>query len=150
MPVYAYKGVTAAGKNTRGHLDAETPRSARARLRRDGVFVTDLEEGREAAANPAARARFAVSLPSFQRVSALDLALATRQLSTWSGAGIPLVSALRRDEPMSGARNSRERLRCAICHRGCGLADAWRRRRGSPILCGRCAPVRPAGALRRS
>jgi len=96
MPVYAYKGVTAAGRKTRGHLDAESPRSARARLRRDGVFITELEEGRsEALRSPSASGRFAVSLPSFKRVSGLDLALMTRQLSTLIGAGIPLVSALR-------------------------------------------------------
>ena len=28
MPVYAYKGVTEAGKNTRGRLDAESPKGA--------------------------------------------------------------------------------------------------------------------------
>jgi len=96
VPVYAYKGVTAAGKKTRGHLDAESPRSARARLRRDGVFLTELEEGRRSdVRSAAAPGRFAISLPSFQRVSALDLALMTRQLSTLIGAGIPLVSALR-------------------------------------------------------
>ena len=95
MPVYAYKGVTAAGKKTRGHLDAESARSARTRLRRDGVFITEIGEGREAAALPASRSRFAISLPTFQRVSALDLALTTRQLATLVGAGIPLVSALR-------------------------------------------------------
>lgn len=95
MPVYAYKGVTAAGRKTRGQLDAENSRAARARLRRDGVFLTELEEGRrDRPASPGA-SRFSVSLPSFQRVSALDLALMTRQLSTLVGAGIPLVAALR-------------------------------------------------------
>ena len=39
MPVYAYKGVAANGRNTRGHLDAESLRSARARLKRDGIFL---------------------------------------------------------------------------------------------------------------
>ena len=96
MPVYAYKGVTAAGKKTRGHLDAENSRAARSRLRRDGVFLTELEEGRRENVTAAPGAsRFAVSMPSFQRVSALDLALMTRQLSTLVGAGIPLVAALR-------------------------------------------------------
>jgi general secretion pathway protein F len=95
LPVYAYKGVTAAGKKTRGHLDAESPRTARARLRRDGIFLTELAEGGESAARAEAKGRFAVSLPRFSRVSALDLALATRQLATLVGAGIPLVSALR-------------------------------------------------------
>jgi general secretion pathway protein F len=95
VPVYAYKGVTAAGKKTRGQLDAESPRTARARLRRDGIFLTELAEGGEVAAHSDVKSRFAISLPSFSRVSALDLALATRQLATLVGAGIPLVSALR-------------------------------------------------------
>jgi general secretion pathway protein F len=95
VPVYAYKGVTTAGKKTRGHLDAESPRSARARLRRDGIFLTELAEGGELSAAPEAGKRAGFSLSSFQRVSSLDLALATRQLSTLVGAGIPLVSALR-------------------------------------------------------
>src|SRR4030095_2530202 len=95
VPVYAYKGVTAAGKKTRGHLDAESPRTARARLRRDGIFLTELAEGGEVASRSDAKSRFAIALPTFSRVSALDLALATRQLATLVGAGIPLVSALR-------------------------------------------------------
>ncbi len=95
MPVYAYKGVTADGRKTRGHLDAESPRSARARRRRDGIFLTELAEGRAAALRAApASGRFHFSLPSLHRISSLDLALATRQLATLVGAGIPLVSAL--------------------------------------------------------
>lgn len=98
MPVYTYRGVTTAGRATRGFVDAESPRAARAKLRRDGVFPTELAEG--GAAAPAARGgeaketpgRFA--LPSLRRVPPMDLALATRQLSTLAGAGIPLVEAL--------------------------------------------------------
>ncbi|MEM7411912.1 MAG: type II secretion system inner membrane protein GspF [Myxococcota bacterium] len=95
MPVYAYKGVTASGKKTRGNLDAESPRSARARLRRDGIFLTELAEGHESAVPSVGGKSFEFSLPSLQRVSSLDLALATRQLATLVGAGIPLVGALR-------------------------------------------------------
>src|SRR4029434_4506294 len=71
LPVYAYKGVTAAGKKTRGHLDAESPRTARARLRRDGIFLTELAEGGEVASRSDAKSRFAIALPTFSRVSAL-------------------------------------------------------------------------------
>ena len=94
MPVFAYRGVTAAGKNTRGHLDAESPRSARAKLRRDGIFVTEFTEqaGQASVAASSTGRRF--TLPSFQRISALDLALLTRQASTLIGAGIPLVESL--------------------------------------------------------
>jgi general secretion pathway protein F len=96
VPVYAYKGVTQAGKNAKGFVDADSPRAARAKLRRDGVFPTDLAESASAPSraerDKAASRRF--SLPSLRRVSTLDLALATRQLSTLVGAGIPLVEAL--------------------------------------------------------
>lgn len=95
MPVYAYKGMTTAGRATRGFVDAESARAARAKLRRDGVFPTDLREGQagEAAAAQVASPR-ALRLPTFRRVSGMDMALATRQLSTLVGAGIPLVESL--------------------------------------------------------
>jgi general secretion pathway protein F len=95
MPVYAYKGMTTAGRATRGFVDAESARAARAKLRRDGVFPTDLREGHasEAAAAQASSPR-ALRMPTFRRVSGMDMALATRQLSTLVGAGIPLVEAL--------------------------------------------------------
>jgi len=98
VPVYAYKGVDAGGKNLRGHLDAENPRSARSRLKRDGVFVTDFQEtSADAVQRSESGPRFnvSISIPSLQRVSAMDQALMTRQLSTLIGAGIPLVDALR-------------------------------------------------------
>lgn len=96
MPVFAYKGVNAAGRNLRGHLDAESLRSARARLRRDGIFLTEISEGRSSdEAAPAAGRRAGLRLPSFQRISALDMALVTRQAATLLGAGIPLVESLR-------------------------------------------------------
>jgi len=96
MPVYAYKGVTAAGRNTRGHLDAESLRSARARLKSDGIFLTEIAEGRaDAAIKSEGAGRIQIDLSAFQRVSSLDLALATRQMATLIGAGIPLVDGLR-------------------------------------------------------
>jgi general secretion pathway protein F len=97
VAIYAYKGVTQEGRSTRGFVDAESLRSARAKLRRDGVFLTDLSEStgarrvRSDAREGGAR-RFTLRLP--RRVSSMDLALATRQLSTLIGAGIPLVESL--------------------------------------------------------
>jgi len=97
VPIYSYRGVDGAGKKTRGQLDAESPRSARSKLRRDGVFVTDFQEtGAETlqAAEGAPRFNINVSLPSLRRIGALDLAMMTRQAATLVGAGIPLVGAL--------------------------------------------------------
>ena len=92
MPVFAYKGVNAAGRSIQGFVDADSPRTARSKLRRDGVFLTELAEE----ARQAARGERAPHFPTFtlRRVSPLDLALTTRQLATLISAGIPLVSAL--------------------------------------------------------
>jgi general secretion pathway protein F len=94
MPVYNYKGVSEAGKAIRGFVDADSDRSARAKLRRDGVFLTDLSvtTGSEARRDEASPRRF--SLDMLRRVGGTDLAIATRQLATLIGAGIPLVEAL--------------------------------------------------------
>jgi len=93
MPVYAYKGVTRAGKAAKGFLDAESPRIARSRLRRDGVVITELsEQGSTTVVEATSGRRF--ELPIFQRIAPLDLALVTRQAATLIGSGIPLVQGL--------------------------------------------------------
>ena len=64
-------------------------------MKRDGIFLTEIAEGRADSVDPDERKRFSIHLPTFQRVSPLDLALATRQAATLLGAGIPLVESLR-------------------------------------------------------
>jgi len=92
VPVFEYRGVSHAGKALKGYVDAESARAARLQLRRDGVFPTELREGGE---RPEATApsRFTLRLPSFG-VALSDQSVATRQLSTLVGAGVPLVRAL--------------------------------------------------------
>ncbi len=100
MPVYAYKGVTAAGKATRGQVSAESTRAARAKMRQDGVFLTEIGETAGAAdapigdADQAGAGGLSASLSFGRRIPALARAVATRQLATLVGAGIPLVEAL--------------------------------------------------------
>jgi general secretion pathway protein F len=100
VPVYAYRGVTAAGKATRGQLNAETVRAARAKMRQDGIFLTEINETRQAAAATSERSDEAISwhrrlnVSLGRRVPAMERAIATRQLSTLVGAGIPLVESL--------------------------------------------------------
>ncbi len=98
MPVYAYRGVSTAGKKRRGHVDAESPRAARAQLKRDGIFVTDFEESSAEAltkARSGSRFNVEINLAVLQRISPMDVSLMTRQAATLIGAGIPLVEALR-------------------------------------------------------
>jgi general secretion pathway protein F len=93
VPIFAFKGVNPAGKSTSGLLDAETAKGARSKLRRDGIYLTDLVEQRGVTTVQAATGR-SFRLPTFQRIPALDLALATRQAATLVSAGIPLIEGL--------------------------------------------------------
>jgi general secretion pathway protein F len=126
MPVYTYKGVSEAGKAIRGFVDAESDRSARAKLRRDGVFLTELAATGAARARPDASATRRFSLDMLRRVGGTDLAIATRQLATLIGAGIPLVEALGAlTEQVEGARlkSTISQVRDRV-NEGASLADA--------------------------
>lgn len=101
MAVYAYKGLTTEGKSVSGIIDADSPKGARVKLRRTGVFPTDISEDRTGrqTVDPdqatASTARFQVNIGQyFERVTPQDLALMTRQLSTLVGAGLPLVECI--------------------------------------------------------
>lgn len=92
MPVYAYKGYDASGRNVTGTRDADNPRVIKLQLRRDGIFLTELSEA-SADSKKKERRQFEFKFFS-ERVSTQELALATRQLATLVGAGIPLVESL--------------------------------------------------------
>jgi general secretion pathway protein F len=99
MPVYAYKGLNDKGRNVGGIVDADTPKNARLKLRRLGVFPTELNETRDRSAAAGGSTRiggFNLNLSGlFERgITPQDLALVTRQLSTLVGAGLPLVECL--------------------------------------------------------
>lgn len=88
MGAYQYVAVDALGKERKGILEGDTPRQVRSLLReRELIPVEVVEvEGRKAVR----RKRFTVG----KGMSALDLALMTRQLATLSRAGLPLEEAL--------------------------------------------------------
>lgn len=90
MAVFEYEGLDGRGKATRGIVDAEGLRAARAKLKRQGVLATRLEETR------AAEARAGGGDVSWltRGIRAGELSLLTRQLATLLGAGLPLVAAL--------------------------------------------------------
>ncbi|MAG34443.1 MAG: type II secretion system protein GspF [Deltaproteobacteria bacterium] len=98
MPVYAYKGVNQAGKPAKGTITAEGVRAARAKMRAAGVFLTEIDEtqaspaGEPSAATSGSGLNIRINLPV--RVPAMERAMATRQLATLVGAGVPLVESL--------------------------------------------------------
>ncbi|ABS24941.1 type II secretion system inner membrane protein GspF [Anaeromyxobacter sp. Fw109-5] len=92
MPVFQYKALNAAGKAVQGLKEADSPRTLRANLRREGVFLTEVIG--EAQAKAQAKREVNVRRWMLGRVGARDLAVATRQLAVLAHAGIPLVEAL--------------------------------------------------------
>ncbi|MBC7794980.1 MAG: type II secretion system inner membrane protein GspF [Clostridia bacterium] len=97
MPVYAYKGYTTVGKSVASTREADNERNVKQALRREGIFVTDLrltgrKQDRAGSAKVSPGPSFLAKLN--ERISSQELAVATRQLSTLVGAGIPLVESL--------------------------------------------------------
>ncbi|MFQ5515637.1 MAG: type II secretion system inner membrane protein GspF [Myxococcota bacterium] len=92
MPVYQYRGLAAGNRATRGMVDADSLRAARAKLRSEGIFPTYLAEGRTR--TPVFDLLSRLQLPTLRRVPVLDLTLFTNQLATLIGAGTPLVESL--------------------------------------------------------
>lgn len=92
MPVFEYRALTAAGKTVEGLKEADSPKTLRTVLRRDGLYLSAVL-GEQEAALAAARE---VSMRRFLggRVRADDVAVMTRQLAVLTGAGIPLAEAL--------------------------------------------------------
>jgi general secretion pathway protein F len=91
MPVYSYVGLSPEGKNVTGIIDADSPRAARLKLRKTGVFPTNVTETSVDARSP--RASRSISR-LFERITPQELAVVTRQLSTLVSAGLPLVECL--------------------------------------------------------
>ena len=125
MPVFAYRGLDAGGRSVKGVVDADSARTARAKLRATGTYPTELNEESTAAEREVARKEW---LPSLWRhkMPASDLALLTRQLSALLGAGVQLVEALGALSDQS-ARAATKRMLSQVRERvreGSSLADA--------------------------
>lgn len=92
MPIYEYIAIDKAGKNVKGSVDAETSRSARQKLRGLGIYPTQINESISASQE---KTKDVLRFLKSDSVSTTDLAVATRQLSTLVGAGLPVVEALK-------------------------------------------------------
>jgi general secretion pathway protein F len=89
MPVFEYRGMDKLGKSVRGFVDSENQRTARLKLKRDGVFITELANKQRTQTKVATQKNAASS-----RVNVQDLSMMTRQLATLIKANIPLVETL--------------------------------------------------------
>lgn len=97
MPVYRYKGYDAAsGALKKGTVEADSPKTARSKLRtRDKVIVSELkEEAASASGSAAKQSGTRSSLFASDRVSLSELSVMTRQFSTLQQAHVPLDESL--------------------------------------------------------
>ena len=102
MPVYEYTGRSGGGKTVKGVRDADNPRSLRAALRREQVFLTEYHENSAKGGKGKVRAGGKQKTGSrdvdlkemLVRISPMDIAEMTRQLATLQKAGVPLVDSL--------------------------------------------------------
>jgi len=103
MPVFVWKGLDARGKEVKGMRDAESPRTLRTVLKKEGIrIIEQREEGQGTTAKTAMGKMTAGSLAStevdiakyFERITVADVALMTRQLATLLKSGITLIDAL--------------------------------------------------------
>ena len=98
MTMYAFKGIGPSGKGVSGVRDADSPKTLRQLLRKEGVVVTDCElskAGAKGGQNKGKGLGKEVDLGGlFGGVKKGEIAAFTRQLSTLLRAGIPLAEAL--------------------------------------------------------
>jgi general secretion pathway protein F len=92
MPVYEFTALNKAGKKLKGIVDADSLSAARQKIRGQGNYPVTIRETSAKATRAAKASLFSIQLG--KRVKPQDIHIATRQLATLLGAGIPLVSAL--------------------------------------------------------
>ncbi|MCB0356786.1 MAG: type II secretion system inner membrane protein GspF [Bdellovibrionales bacterium] len=89
MAIFEYKGLNKQGKNIKGTIDAENIRVARAKLKKDRIYVIDIKDKTKAA-----RKNTGKKSSWNKKVDIQDLSLMTRQLAVLIKAGVPLVDSL--------------------------------------------------------
>ena len=91
MPVYRYKGVeSSSGKDRKGVVEADSPKSARAKLRqRDKILVTEISEEVSIDKMTQKRSFFGSG------VKIEDISIMTRQFATLQNAHLPLDESLK-------------------------------------------------------
>jgi len=91
VPVYTYKAFNDGGQLKSGIEDADSPREARLRLRRQGLHVTDISELEAVGEKSQSR----LQQWRVRRKTSGHLPQITRQLATLLRSGIPLNDALK-------------------------------------------------------
>ena len=85
MAIYKFKGMDRQGRNIHGQVEADSIASAQAMVKKDGIYLVSIQD----------KAKLKNALNIFSKnVDVKTLAVASRNLSSLLGAGIPLVDSL--------------------------------------------------------
>ena len=109
MPVYEYKAFTASGESKVGVIDADTPRDARLKLRRDRVHVVEIQAVEDKAQSQRSRRR-AKTQTTLSKKKLDYVSGFTRQIATMLAAGIPLAESLRATTEQQGSKQFKNAL----------------------------------------
>jgi general secretion pathway protein F len=111
MPIYEYKGLSSTGQAKTGILDADSPREARTKLRRDSIHVTEIQaiDGDQNKTSVTLR-QIKIKMPN-RKESVATLSTFTRQFATLLRAGTPLADALQVLIEQAGTRRFETILR---------------------------------------
>ncbi len=118
MPSFRYSAYRGDGGEAAGVIDAENPRDAAERLKKEGLLPRSIVPAEEAATGWLKSLRRRVSLP--------ELALMTRRLATLLGSAVPVyeaVATLSAQERPGELKNVLSRVRERLAE-GSGLAKA--------------------------
>ncbi len=94
MPIYEYKALDTKKKASKGLVDADSPREARIKLKRESLYVIDLKEKAKKRERKV-KIRGVTGVESPNKLRTEQVAAVTRQMSSLISAGIPLTEALR-------------------------------------------------------
>lgn len=122
MAAFSYKAVNASGRNKQGVLEGDNARQVRQQLREKGLIPLEVELVAEKSGNQS-KSMSSLFRP---RISAADLSLITRQLSTLIESALPIEEALlavaeQSEKPRH--KNMMMAVRSKVVE-GHGLADA--------------------------
>ncbi len=88
MSVFEYVALDSRGRERKGFVDAPGVAAARQALREGGIYPVEIHQAKEKESSALSSA---LEIGFLQKISAKEVSIFTRQLSTLLGAGIPLV-----------------------------------------------------------
>ena len=120
MATYVFKALDLAGSAAKGEVEAESKQAVAEQLKERGLVVVDIAQKYKSKE---------LTLNSLQRVSAKDLAVASRQLATMVTSGMSILRALHVLENQTQSKLLRETigLVCKDVEAGLLLSDALAR-----------------------